>query len=281
MLRRHEASDRVTRLAGFAFNPLVLYEAAVGGHNDWVMVAPAAWAFAVIDDTPLIAGLLIGAAIAVKYMAAVALPFLAARAWRKSPPAAILLTVLSFIVPWLCARPFALGQSAAQTLATVGSQLSMSLNWLLTFPFFRTGTADRPAIAGLPGLPYLGVLTWPRIIQVALVAALGVVVTAAVIRYIMTARRSNLYRAIAGLLWALPAMHPWYLTWLSPALVERGAWGIYTSWYLGFGLLVYAHEGLVLTPWHLAIFVGITLTMLAVPLAASRAAPAQSAIKSA
>jgi hypothetical protein len=214
---------------------------------------------------PLIAGLLIGAAIAVKYMAAIVLPFLALRAWGKSRAAGLLLVVLAGVVPFLCARPFELGQSAAHTLATVGSQLSMSLNWILTLPFFLSGTAGDQVLGGLPPLPYLGALTWPRIVQLALVAALFAFVAVSIVQYARSPERRLIHRSVTALLWALPAIHPWYMTWLSPALADSGPWGEYAAWYLSLGLLVYAHEGLVLTPSREAIFACITVATLLVP----------------
>jgi len=83
-MRRLPAADRIRRAGLFALHPLVLYEAAVGGHNDLLMIAPAVWAFAVVDQLPLVAGLLLGASIAVKYVSVIVLPFLALRAAKKS-----------------------------------------------------------------------------------------------------------------------------------------------------------------------------------------------------
>ncbi|HXW77156.1 MAG TPA: glycosyltransferase 87 family protein [Candidatus Eremiobacteraceae bacterium] len=270
LLRRAEPANRVRRLAAVAFHPLVLYEAAVGGHNDLVMVAPAVWAFAIVDGTPLLAGLLLGVAIAVKYMAAIALPFLALRAWKRGAAGAALACLIAIAIPVICARPFALGEQAAGTLATVGSQLSMSLLWLLTLPFFASGTQAVPVIAGAAPLPLLGVLTWPRAIQLALVAGMASVVVWSVIRYAGSAVRSYLYRPVTALAWAIPAMHPWYLTWLAPALAEEDRWSTYAAWYLGLGFLVYAHEGVVQTPWAQTVFAAITLAMLGVPVVAAR-----------
>ena len=268
--RSVDAASSVRKVAAFAFHPLVLYESAVGGHNDWLMVAPAVWAFTVADQMPLVAGLLLGTAIAIKYMAVVAVPFLAARAWRTSRLAGTLVVLLCAIVPYLSAQPFKFGEAAANTLATVGSQLSMSANWLLALPFFLSGRANAPALAGLAPLPYLGEVTWPRIIQFSLVLALAAVISTAVIRNARRQHPGNLFRSVAALLWTLPAMHPWYLTWLSPALATEGAWSVYASWYLALGLLVYAHEGLVLTPWREAVFALITLVLLVVPVIAAR-----------
>jgi len=260
------------RIASFAFNPLVMYEAGVGGHNDWLMVAPAVWAFVVVDETPLIAGLLIGVAVSVKYMAVVALPFLALRAGKRNRIAGALVVVLAAVLTALCARPFAFGQAAAHTMATVGSQLSMSLTWLLTLPLFSAGVAQVPIQPGLE-ISYLGPVTWPRVIQLTIIAAFGGIVAASLFRYAVASASRHIYRSMTALVWALPAMHPWYLVWLSPALADGRCWGTYTAWYLSMGLLVYAHEGLVSSPWREGVFALIVLAMLAVPVWASLREP--------
>jgi hypothetical protein len=281
MTRSVAPADRLARLGRYAFNPLVMYEAAAGGHNDWLMVAPALWAFALVDDMPLIAGLLLGVAISVKYMAAIAVPFAAIRAWRNSRAAGTLLPVLAACVPVLFARPFVMGESAAQTLVTVGSQVSMSINWLLALPFFRSGNDISSALPGIPPLPLLGLLTWPRLIQSCIVGAMAAVVLVSVWRYARLSRASDVFRSTAALLWAIPALHPWYLSWMSPALAAEGTWSTFAAWYLGLGLLLYAHEGVMSTPGNEAVFVIIAAGLLVAPVFAAlragrgmRAAPA-------
>lgn len=265
---------RIARLGRFAFNPLVLYEASAGGHNDWLMVAPAIWAFAVLDDLPLIAGLLLGVAISVKYMAMIAVPFAAIRAGRTKPAAGALLLLIAAAVPLLCARPFSMGSSAEGALVAVGSQVSMSLNWLLALPFFRLGGGSSPVFSSLPALPMLGLLTWPRLIQLCILAAMGAAIVASIAMFVRRGRTGEIFRATTALLWAIPAMHPWYLAWLSPALASSSRWATFAAWYLSMGLLVYAHEGVVAGPWSDLTLGTITIALLAVPIVAARRGPA-------
>jgi hypothetical protein len=67
----------------------------------------------------------------------------------------------------------------------------------------------------------------------------------------------------------MPALHPWYLTWLSPALVN-GPWGTYAWWFGSFALLTYANQGVVPTPLNRALFVAIAVAVFAVPVLAAR-----------
>ncbi len=273
ILRRLAPEDRARRLAAYAFNPVVLFEAGVGGHNDLLMVAPAVWAFALVDEYPLVAGLLIGASIAVKYVAIIALPFLAIRAAKSSRMAGALLTVLALAVPWLCARPFSFGAAAAHSAAAIGSSLMMSLNWLAALPAIRSGGAAVPIAPWVPVLPYLGVVTWPRAIQFGLFAAFAVVLVISVLRYARNRSTGELARPVAALIWVMPALHPWYLTWIAPFASGSGAWGVYAAWFAALGLLGYAHEGVVPSPGTDVLLVIASIAMLAVPLAAARWLP--------
>jgi len=256
MLQGSPPHDRVRRVAIVAFNPLTLYESGVGGHNDFLMIAAALWSYALVDELPLIAGLLLGAAIAIKYFAIILLPFVALRAWRTSVVAAVLIVVLAALVPLLCFHPFAFGPTGQATLAKVGSSLSMSLNWLLALPLFALKAPD--AIV--------------RLLQYAIVAAFALVTLVALLRYARTPRNVEVFRSIAALLWSLPAMHPWYAAWLVPAAAARSSWGTYAWWFGALSLLVYAHEAVLPTPGNHTIFICITLVLLVLPIAIARSA---------
>jgi hypothetical protein len=273
MLRGVGAPERARRLAAYAFNPVVLFESGVGGHNDLLMVAPAVWAFALVDDYPLVAGLLIGGSIAVKYVAIVALPYLVIRAAKSNRFAGLLLTVLAVAVPWLCSRPFSFGPAAAHSAAAIGSSLMMSLNWLAALPVIRGGGAVAPVAPWLPVLPYLGLITWPRAVQFALFVAFVIVFVISVVRYARRQSTADLARPVAALIWAMPALHPWYLTWLAPFAAGSGAWGVYAAWFAGLGLLGYAHEGVVPSSVTDAVFVAAAIAMLALPIVAARLLP--------
>ncbi len=246
--------ERGRRVALVAFHPLTLYESAAGGHNDFLMVAAAAWSYALVDELPLIAGLLLGAAIAVKYFAAILLPFIALRAARKSVVGAAIVVVLAVLVPMLCFHPFAFGSAGQATMAKVGSSLSMSLNWLLALPLFALKASDLTV----------------RSVQFAILAAFALVTLTAIVRYARTLRNAELFRSITALLWSLPAMHPWYASWLVPVCASRGAWAAYAWWFSALSLFVYTHEAVLPTPLNHAIFVVLALALLIVPIALAR-----------
>ncbi len=270
MLREVPAEERARRIAAFAFNPVVLYESAIGAHNDVLMIAPVVWAFAIVDGFPLIAGLLAGASIALKYVAAIALPFLAIRAAKSSKSASVLLCCAAIAIPIICAQAFHLGGRAAASDAAIGSSLLMSPNWLLALPLLRNGVGAMPIVSGLPALPYLGELTWPRAIQFALLAAAGLTLCWSVLRYAKRPAIGDLARPVAALVLAMPALHPWYVIWLSPFSAAEGAWAAYASWFGFVALLGYSHEGVVPTPLNEALFVAAAIVLAAGPVVAAR-----------
>lgn len=255
IIKKITPHERACRVAIVAFHPLTLYESAAGGHNDFLMVAAAAWSYALVDDLPLIAGLLLGAAIAIKYFAAILLPFIVLRAARKSVIGAAMVVVLAVLVPVLCFHPFAFGSAGQATMAKVGSSLSMSLNWLLALPLFAIKASD-PVV---------------RSVQLVILAAFALVTLAAIVRYARTFCNAELFRSITALLWSLPAMHPWYAAWLLPICAARGAWATYAWWFSALSLLVYTHEAVLPTPLNHAIFIVLTLALLIVPIALARA----------
>ena len=274
-LRRSPAGERARMAGRFAFHPLVLYECAVGGHNDIIMVAPAVWAFAIVDDLPLVAGLLLGAAIAVKYVAAVALPFLALRARRSGGISALALsTVLALAIPLLCAHPFQTGAAGSQALASNGSRFAMSLEWLANMPIFAAGLGNTPAFPHLPALPMLGVLSWGRIVELTALGIAGIVVVAGVIRSLRAPQMHYVWRSIASLLLALPSMHPWYGLWVLPSVVCGGRWAAYAWWFGIFVLGCYTVDAVAATAMPSWLPIGATIAYLTLPVVIARfAAP--------
>ncbi len=266
ILRVLPVNERAGRLARFAFHPLVLYESGIGGHNDWLMVAPCVWAFAVVDGMPLIAGLLVGLAIAFKYVAIFALPFLVLRAARKGLGGAGLLACLALSVPYLCYRPFAERSLAVTSIAKVLSSMSMSLSGQLALPFFHAGKAQAPISAILPPIPYFGMVTWPRLIQLVFAAGFAAVLIASILRYRRRQSYAHVFATTTALLWALPALHAWYLTWLVPAVASTGRWATYGWWFAALSLLAYAPEGVQATPLNSALFAIIAVAMPIAPL---------------
>ena len=234
--RRQDAGARIGAAGRFAFHPLVLYECAVGGHNDAVMLAPAIWAFAIVDELPLVGGLLLGAAIAVKYVAAIALPFFVVRARRGGAFAPPIAAVLALAIPVLCAHPFQAGTAGSQALASNGSRFAMSIEWLVNMPIFAAGLGNVPALGWLPPLPLLGSPSWARIVELGALAIAAGVVAYGTWRCVR-GRFDDKYvwRSVAALLMALPSMHPWYGLWIVPAAAGEGRWAAYAWW---FGVLV-------------------------------------------
>jgi hypothetical protein len=274
--RGHGPAAAARRIGTFAFHPVILYEAAIGGHNDFLMLAPAVWAWALFDEMPLIAALLLGASISVKYVALVLLPFFAIRAAAQSKLLPVFVVLIALGIPWLAYQPFvARPTAAAGVLESVGSGLLMSLTWLLTLPWLH-GTLDQtPLFQGLGPLPLIGELTGPRAVQLAIVAAALCVIAWSIWRFVRERIASHVYRAVTSLIWALPALHPWYVAWLGPALGGDGAWARYAWWFGALSLLTYAEQGVVPTAINQAIFVAIVVAVLAVPIIVARLAPGQ------
>lgn len=234
--RRDTAQERVRAAGRFAFHPLVLYECAVGGHNDMLMVAPAVWAFALVDDLPLIAGVLAGCAIAIKYVAVVALPFLIVRARKSGWLGALLCAAVAVAIPVLCARPFQAGAAGSQALASNGSRFAMSFEWIVNMPIFAAGLGTVPAFDALPSVPVFGILSWARIVQLAALAAAGALVAFGTWSCLRRFDMRHAWRSVTALLVSLPSMHPWYGLWLAPAIGCGGRWADYAWW---FGVFVF------------------------------------------
>jgi hypothetical protein len=268
IIAKSAREEAVSRAACFAFQPLVLYESAVGGHNDAPMVAFAVWAFALVDDFPLFAGLLIGASIAIKFVSLIALPFLVVRAARKSPLSGALLAVVALLIFALCFRPFWAGEATLLELIRHGGVLAMSPTWLASEPFFAQGLGNTPAFGQAISLPLLGQPSWPRVIQLVLFAGFLAVIAVAVIRYARSRSLTELWRSVTSFLWASPIVQPWYLMWLSPAVAYRGAWSVFAWWFLTLAFLRYALDGWSGTPlWLLVI---LTFVIFVAPIGLAR-----------
>lgn len=273
--RRQDGPQRVRSAGRIAFHPLVLYECAVGGHNDALMLAPAVWAFAIVDDLPLVAGLLLGAAIAVKYVAAIALPFLFVRARRGGLPAALLSGVLALVVPVLCAHPFQASTAGSQALASNGSRFAMSFEWLANMPIFAAGLGNVPAFSAFPSLPFVGVLSWARIVELACVGIVALIVVSGVCLALRRFDMKYQWRSIAALLLALPSMHPWYGLWLAPALACGGRWATYAWWFGVFVFGCYTVDAVAANSMPGWVPIAATVAYLVAPVLIARFAPAQ------
>lgn len=261
-----------TRAAAFGLHPLALYESVVGAHNDMLMLAPALWAFAVADSLPLVAALLAGASIAIKLPAIIGLPFLLRRIARTHGAAWIASLLIACAVPFLCGRAFP--SATAGNAAMLGSAFSMSVDWLANIPIFTLGLGSGPAFPWLQSLPYFGTASWPRLVQVCVLAAFAVIACAGVVRFVMRPRPGEIWRTITAFLWSLSSMHPWYGQWLLPAVAGGGRWAAYAWWYGALLAGIYALDGVAMTasaPW---VPVTLCLAFLIVPVIVARSQPA-------
>ncbi len=262
-----------SRAALFGLHPLALYESVVGAHNDMLMLAPALWAFAIADTLPLAAGLLAGAAIAIKVPAIIGLPFLLRRIARKNGWIWVAALGLACAVPWLCGRAFPSAVGTSGNAALLGSAFSMSIDWLANIPIFAAGLGTGPAFAWLQRLPIVGTASWPRLVQLAVLGAILIIAVAGIVRYVRRPRPGEIWRTATAFLWSLSSMHPWYGQWLLPAVAVGGRWASYAWWYGALVVGIYALDGVAMpasAPW---VPVGACLLFLCIPIAVARLAP--------
>jgi hypothetical protein len=222
----------------FAFHPLVLWESAVGGHNDFLMLACAVWAFATIDAYPILAGLLLGAAIGIKFVPILLLPVLIARAIRTSGAAnGLLCGAVALALPIVTFAPFWTGSATFLSLLTLDARLGISPTWLLVTPFVASGITNLPVAAGLHG-SYLASLSWGRLFQYVLDLALLAVVATVTIAVARGASLRQVWRIVTAFIWTLPSVNSWYVAWLTPAVAFGDAWAVFAWW---FGALAALH----------------------------------------
>lgn len=222
--RSAQPAESARRTALFALHPLALYESAAAGHNDMLMIAPAIWAFAIADASPLAAGVLLGASIAVKYVALIGLPFLAIAAHRRhGARGALAVVVPAVAVPTLLFVPLWPGWTALATLLNLGSTLIMSPQWLASM-----------------WLPFVS----PRILSLGFAAVFAIALGYSIVRYARGRCGDHVFRPVAALLWTSPLLNPWYVQWLLPAASATGRWARY-AWWLGLVVVLrYAEDAL-------------------------------------
>jgi hypothetical protein len=266
--RSSGGAQAATRAATFGLHPLALYESVVGAHNDMLMLAPALWAFAIADSLPFAAALLAGASIAIKLPALIGLPFLLRRIARAHGWAWLAALFIAGAVPLLCGRAFP--SATAGNAALLGSAFSMSVDWLANIPIFTSGMGAGPAFPWLQRLPFFGTASWPRLIQVCVLASFAVIACVGLIRYLVRPRQGEIWRTVTAFLWSLSSMHPWYGQWLLPAIAVGGRWATYAWWYGALLLGIYALDGIAATasaPW---VPVTLCLAFLIVPVIVAR-----------
>ncbi len=251
-------ADRTARsVAGFALHPLVLLETAVDGHNDMLMVACAAWAFALLDESPLLAGVLLGASVAVKFVSIVVAPFFLIALWRahgRALRAPILAAAAMAAVVVLSSAPFHLSASSAHAMSRSqgGMGVAVSLASLLRDGYL----AIHPAAA--LGESFPGQRSWPilrhadigQVLDAGLVALWCGLALVLLRRYVRNGRCGELFAAMTAFLWVCPSIGSYYLVWLSPLLADRGGWGRYANALLMTAMLYYLQGLLPGLPWE-------------------------------
>ena len=257
ILRAENVRNVARRVAAFAFHPLVLFETAVGGHNDILMIAAAIWAFAIVDAYPVLAGLLLGCAIAVKYLAGIAAPFLIIRALKRSLAGAIGSAAACGIAILLFFQPFWWGKWTMASLFAHGRDSATSISWIAIQTLWR-----------IAGVPYLSAI---RVVEAVVAVVLAMLVAYAILAYWRNPRWAQVWRAVAALIWSLPALNAWYVLWISPALASGERWARYAWW---FGVAVFLHYWLDVTrrpqsaadwPSYIVALSLLTVVMLAAP----------------
>ncbi len=236
ILRTLPMRERCHRVAIFALHPLVLFETAVGAHNDMVMVALTIWAFALVEELPALAALLFAASVAVKYMSLIAAPFFLIKAARHNIGRGIIVTAIAFAAGVLAFIPFRSSHSSVlKTL--LGAQISVSPTALIDHILKLIGLNSQSALNGF-GLPHHHV-SWIRMIQVLMIAGFFGVVIFSYAQYIRNSFSSCLWRTISATVWVLPTVLPWYCLWLCPSLIDKNRWGAFAWWFAFFGMLSY------------------------------------------
>jgi hypothetical protein len=261
LLRLRGDADRSSRNYGvalFAFHPLVLWESAVGGHNDFVMLAAVVWALALVEAYPLIAGALLGVAIGIKYVPLIVLPALAGRAFRSGGLAmGAACTAIALAIPLLSFRPFWVGAAMFQSLQAPASSLGFSPTSIILAPLFLHGPA---AIA------------WGRLPQFAFGALVLWLAIAACVDAVRGRWLHSFWRPIVAFVWSAPSINTWYIAWLAPAIACGGRWGIYAWWLGALTVVHYAFDigALGRGPFGFAWEVAAILFLLIVPIVLSR-----------
>jgi len=247
----------IRRVALIATHPLLLYESAVGGHNDTIMMALAVWAFALCDEFPMLAAVLFALAVSVKIVALAVAPFLVIKLvrgnWKTAIPASAIavLIIASLYVPFLEAR------SPIAALPAPRSDIGFSavgLLYLIAWTWVPLGSA-----------------ALSHVLTTAFLVSGVAVVVASIATYAVRRGRAPIWTAIAATLWSLPAVFTWYVPWLFPAIADKSRWSIY-AWWLGlFMFLQYAF----VTPDHrpTLMLIGIAIIIVLAPVLLARRVP--------
>jgi hypothetical protein len=222
MLRGAHDAQAYRRAGYFAFHPLVALECAINGHNDMIMVAFAVWALALAEELPVVAGLLAGAAIATKYAALVVAPFVFIVAARRGVVPAAACIAATFVTIVICFVPFWAGPSVLSGVVHQGARVEGSLASLL-----EVMTGHQVSLA------------FEHALVATLFTAFLTVAMLSYYRFFRNGKFGEIVLACVALVWSLPALHPQYVAWLSPAAAAASRWGRYVWWFGACALLEY------------------------------------------
>jgi hypothetical protein len=275
IVRRYakDKHDALARVSIFAFHPLVILETAVNGHNDMIMTGAAVWAFALLEDAPLAAGLFMGASVACKYVSIVLVPFFLIMLWqahnrriRQAVFAAAGIAAV-FVASF---APFWFGVRTLWTLPKNQSDVSCSLASVLSDGYLalRSAAITDPVFPGQRHWHILRHATSAMFIDFLLIACWVLLAGILLRTFERTRNRSYPAVALTSFIWVLPYMNPYYLIWLSPFLAEEPRRRRYFSWLLTTALLYYAQSLMGRLEWERTTDIYI-LSLLLLPLAAT------------
>jgi hypothetical protein len=237
------AADLLTALALFAllgpgrrhhcvlhaWHPLVVSETALAGHADGLgMALMVLGVLAAVRGRHVLSALLVAGAAGVKVLLAVVGPLLRPAVSRL----VLVLALAVMVLPFLAAGP-----RAFDSFETVARRWRMNpgaysvVHALVYRAVVRPGGSRVPIAVGPTTERLVGGRGWDHVLaddiasfSARAVAAVAVLVTLAVVLW----RGFPLDRAalwvLGVVLVASPTVHPWYLLWILPFAVLRGAW---------------------------------------------------------
>ena len=197
----------VVATLAYAWNPLVIYCFAGGGHYDAWFLLPLIAGCLVLENLKsrnslIVSALLLGASVAIKYISLPIVLFAAYQILRTKGIRSALLFCIAALLPFVMALALIPGNGALMPVEFI--QFARSSEFI----------------------PYWIGLLWPASIQMNWIysiplAALGVYL-------IVNTKRIGLFgeRYLFGLLVLAPVVHAWYFTWLIPFSVRRRNLGI-------------------------------------------------------
>ena len=203
----------------YAWNPLVIYSFAGGGHYDswFLLMLVAGWLW---GERWILSALAIGASIAIKWMSLPILLFVAWKQYRKDRSAKLSQLVL----------PNALSKCGLFSLALLGLGLLPIAVSALPFckgfscPILPLTSSFVSYGRSAAFIPHFVEQLWPAAVKSNLVFAipLGLLVLWNLVRTNQTGKFAERY--LMALMLLSPIIHAWYFTWLVPFAVFTRSW---------------------------------------------------------